>query len=144
MQNRVIPNTSEEAIEIARQDIEKKYGIVFPTVENGFACGEFPLSDERRNFYGIPYGGMMFHLADITSGMAFLSVGGNGITVSGNVNYLRGASPEADKLVCHASVKKAGRNLFFLSAEVMDNFGTVLSEYSFVFTNLSKTKEKDQ
>ena len=55
MEKNQLPKTSEEAIEIARQDIEKKYGITFPTVENGFARGEFPLSDLRKNFYLLQY-----------------------------------------------------------------------------------------
>ena len=131
----------EKRIQEAQQEMQNKFGIVFSAVENGNACGELILQTQHRNLYGIPYGGIMFNLADNTAGMAFLSAGGNGITVNGNVNYLRGASAEAERLICQASVKKAGRRLFFLSAEVSDNYGTVLSEYSFVFTNLS-TGEK--
>ena len=59
------------------------------------------------------------------------------LTVNGSVNYLRGAKPEAKKLICRANVKKSGRKLFFVSAEVMDEFENLLSEYMFVFTNLS-------
>ena len=96
------------------------------------------LKPQHRNVYGMPYGGILFHLADITSGMAFLSAGGNGVTVSGNVNFLRGADPEAKKLFCRAVVKKAGKTLFFIDADIADDSGSVLSEYSFVFTNLLK------
>jgi uncharacterized protein (TIGR00369 family) len=140
MQQKKSPENTEgfeKRIQEAVREIEGKFGIHFPEAENGKACGELILQPQHRNLYGIPYGGVMFNLADNTAGMAFLSAGGNGITVSGNVNYLRGASPEADRLICWSSVKKAGRRLFFLSAEVSDNFGTLLSEYSFVFTNLS-------
>ena len=134
-------DTVEQRIREASQEIQGKFGICFSEAENGTACGEMNIQPKHRNLYGIPYGGVMFNLADNTAGMAFLSAGGNGITVSGNVNYLRGASPEADKLLCRATVKKAGRKLYFLSAEVTDNFGTLLSEYSFVFTNLSPEEQ---
>ena len=127
---------NEQRIRESKQEILDKFGIIFPIVENGTATGELNIQPMHRNLYGIPYGGVMFNLADNTAGMAFLSAGGNGITVSGNVNYLRGASPEADKLICLAKIKKAGKRLFFVSAEITDNFGTLLSEYSFVFTNL--------
>jgi uncharacterized protein (TIGR00369 family) len=96
------------------------------------------LTPQHWNVYGLPYGGIMFHLADITSGMAFLSAGGNGVTVSGNVNYLRGAGHDTKKLVCHAVVKKAGRKLFFIDAEILDDLETVLSEYTFIFTNIAE------
>ena len=138
MQNIMKPENSEEAIRVASKDIFDKFGIRFTEVENGKACGELVLLQEHRNFYGIPYGGILFNLADNTAGIAFASAGGNGVTISGNVNFLRGAGSETEKLICQATVKKAGKHLFFVSAEIRDNYDTVLSEYSFVFTNLSK------
>ena len=130
------PASSAEAIELGKKDIFEKYGITFSAVENGEAASELILAPHHRNFYGVPYGGVMFHLADNTAGMAFLSAGGNGVTASGNVSYYRGAGPEAEKLLCHASVKKAGRKLFFIDAEVSDDLGNLLSGYSFIFTNV--------
>ena len=132
-----IPQFSEEAIRAGQLDILDKFGILFTGVEEGKASSEMALTDQHRNVYGLPYGGFLFHLADITAGMAFLSAGGNGVTVSGNVNFLRGASRDTKKLVCHAVVKKTGRKLFFVDAEVSDEFGNVLSEYSFIFTNVA-------
>lgn len=131
------PKTSEEAMQIGQKDLAEKFGITFSDVRDGFACGEMPLTSLHRNFYGVPYGGIMYHLADNTAGMAFLSLGGNGVTVNGSVNYLRGANPEAKKLVCRATVKKSGRKLFFVSADVFDDSENLLSEYMFVFTNLT-------
>ena len=137
MNNPRIPQYSEEAIRAGQQDIFDKFGILFTGVEEGEASSEMALKDQHWNVYGLPYGGFLFHLADITAGMAFLSAGGNGVTVSGNVNFLRGACHDAKKLLCHAKVKKAGRKLFFVDAEVSDDFGSVLSEYSFIFTNVA-------
>ena len=89
-----------------------------------------------RNFYHVPYGAVLFNLADNTAGMAYLSTGGNGVTVSGNVNYLRGAAPEAMELRSRAKVIKRGRKLCFINAEVEDDLGNLLSTYSFVFSNI--------
>lgn len=138
MNNRYIPKTSEEAIKAGQQDIFEKFGILFTDVREGRASSEIPLAPQHRNVYGLPYGGIMFHLADITAGMAFLGAGGNGVTVNGNVNYLRGADPDAEKLLCHAEVKKAGRKLFFIDVEISDDSGNILSEYSFIFTNITE------
>lgn len=131
----------EERIQRAGRELFDKFGIVYTEVKDGTACGELELQPQHRNLYGIPYGGFLFTLADNTAGMAFLSAGGNGVTVSGNVNYLRGAVPETEKLICRAKVKKAGGRLFFVSAEIFDNRDVLLSEYSFVFTNLQKKTE---
>ncbi|MBQ3373799.1 MAG: PaaI family thioesterase [Oscillospiraceae bacterium] len=130
------PKSSEDAISVAKQALWEKFEISFSTVENGTACGELILNAKHLNFYGVPFGGILFNLADNTAGMAFLSAGGNGVTVSGNVNYLRGARPGTEKLICHATVKKTGRRLFFIDAEVSDEVGNVLSEYTFIFTNI--------
>ena len=68
--------------------------------------------------------------------MAFLSAGGNGITVSGNVSYYRGADPGAESLICRARVVKRGSRLYFVNADVEDLSGRLLSSYSFIFTNV--------
>lgn len=128
---------TEHRIQEASKEILEKFGIHFSSVKDGSACGELSLQPEHRNLYGIPYGGILFNLADNTAGMAFLSAGGNGVTVSGNVSYLRGATPETEKLVCRATVKKSGKKLFFVSAEVLDDSNALLSEYMFIFTNLT-------
>lgn len=137
MQEFIHSEDIEKLISVAKQDILEKFGITFPLVEDGKARGELTLRPEHRNHYGIPFGGIVFNLADNTCGMAFLSAGGNGVTVSGSVNFLRGADPKAEKLICEAEVRKTGKHLFFIDAEISDDFGTVLSEYSFVFTNLT-------
>ena len=129
--------TDEDIIQTASMELFEKFGIVYTDARNGTACGELILQPEHRNLYGIPYGGILFNLADNTAGMAFLSAGGNGVTVSGNVSYLRGANPATEKLVCQASVKKSGKKLFFVSAEVLDDSNYLLSEYMFIFTNLT-------
>ena len=130
------PESSEEAILVGKNDLYNKFGITFSKIENGRAFSELVLTALHKNFYGVPYGGLMFHLADVTAGMAFLSAGGNGVTVSGDVNYLRGAKPETEKILCRASVKKSGKKLFFINAEISDDSGEILSDYSFIFSNL--------
>ena len=130
------PADSAEAITIARKEIMEKFGISFSELKDGSAVASVRILPKDRNFYGIPYGGFLFNLADNTAGMAFLSAGGNGITVSGYVSYYRGADPEAESLICRARVVKQGRNLFFVNADVEDASGRLLSSYSFIFTNL--------
>ena len=132
----MMPADSAEAIAIAQKEIFEKFGTSFLELKDGSAVATVRILPENRNFYGIPYGGFLFNLVDNTAGMAFLSAGGNGITVSGSVNYYRGADPETESLICRARVVKRGRNLFFVNADVEDPSGRLLSSYNFIFTNL--------
>ncbi len=127
--------TSEEALQSGLPDIESKFGIHFQSIGKGEAISELTLTEAHRNMYGIPYGGVLFTLADNTAGVAFLSAGGLGVTINGTANYLRGASPDAKKLICRARVRKGGRRVFFVSAEISDENGNLLSDYSFLFAN---------
>ena len=66
---------NQEALKRLKDDIECKTGFRFIKIENGIAISELELEDEHVNPYGIPYGGVLFTMADDTSGIAFLSAG---------------------------------------------------------------------
>ena len=124
-----------EALNTLKDDIEHKTGFKFIKVEDGIAVSELELSEEHVNPYGIPYGGVLFTMADDTSGVAFLSAGGNGVTVNGHVDYLRG-SRDAEKLICTSKVRKAGRRIFYIDSDIVNEKGLDLCRFKFVFINL--------
>ena len=124
-----------EALNTLKKDIECKTGFRFIKIEDGTAVSELELEEEHFNPYGIPYGGVLFTMADDTSGVAFLSAGGNGVTVNGHVDYLRG-SRDAQKLICTAKVRKAGRRIFYIDADIVNEKGLDLCRFKFVFINL--------
>ena len=124
-----------EALEKLRNDVECKTGFRFVKVEEGIAVSELELEEEHFNPYGIPYGGVLFTMADDTAGVAFISAGGNGVTVNGHVDYLRG-SRDAQKLICTAKVRKAGRRIFYIDADIVNEKGLDLCRFKFVFINL--------
>ena len=124
-----------ETIEKARRDIREKFGIEIIEAESGKAVCELRLLEGHVNFYGIPYGGIPFNLADITARIAHLSAGGNGITLSGHVDFMSGAK-DSEKLICRAEVTKSGRKFFFVDAFIEDNKNTLLCKFSFIFSNL--------
>lgn len=126
---------SQNALKILTEDIEKKAGFTFLHIGDGKAVSELVLQEEHMNPYGIPYGGVLFTMADDTSGVAFLSAGGNGVTVNGHVDYLRG-SRDAEKLICTAKVLKAGRRIFYIDADIENEKGLDLCRFNFVFMNL--------
>ncbi|MBQ3646750.1 MAG: PaaI family thioesterase [Synergistaceae bacterium] len=124
-----------EALNKLKNDIEHKTGFRFIKIEDGIAVSELNLSEEHFNPYGIPYGGVLFTMADDTAGIAFLSAGGNGVTVNGHVDYLRG-SRDAQKLICTAKVRKAGRRIFYIDADIVNEKDLDLCRFKFVFINL--------
>ena len=124
-----------EALETLKKDIECKTGFRFGNVEDGVAVSELELQEYHFNPYGIPYGGVLFTMADDTAGVAFLSAGGNGVTVNGHVDYLRG-SRDAQKLICTAKVRKAGRRIFYIDADIVNEKGDDLCRFKFVFLNI--------
>ena len=124
-----------EALKKLRDDIECKSGFKFVKIENGIAVSELDLEEEHFNPYGIPYGGVLFTMADDTAGVAFLSAGGNGVTVNGHVDYLRGAR-NAEKLICTAKVRKAGRRIFYIDADIVNEKDLDLCRFKFVFINI--------
>ncbi len=128
-------NINYEALNKLKNDIECKTGFRFIKIEDGIAISELELSEEHFNPYGIPYGGVLFTMADDTSGVAFISAGGNGVTVNGHVDYLRG-SRDAQKLICTAKVRKAGRRIFYIDADIVNEKGLDLCRFKFVFINL--------
>ena len=128
-------SNKEHALKILKDDIENKTGFSFVRIEDGIVVSELDLQEYHFNPYGIPYGGVLFTMADDTAGVAFLSAGGNGVTVNGHVDYLRG-SRDAQKLICTAKVRKAGRRIFYIDADIVNEKGDDLCRFKFVFLNI--------
>jgi acyl-CoA thioesterase len=129
---------SKSALDILKYDIECKTGFRFIAVGEGKAVSELDLQEYHFNPYGIPYGGVLFTMADDTAGVAFMSAGGNGVTINGHVDYLRG-SRDAQKLICTAKVRKAGRRIFYIDADIVNEKDEDLCRFKFVFFNMYDT-----
>ncbi len=117
------------------EHIRDDFGITFSKVEDGEAQGELKLKAVHMNLFGIPYGGVLFHLADLTSGQAFFSAGGHGVTVSANADFMR-SNRATEKLICKAKTTRRGKRLFFVDARIEDDDGMELCKFSFIFSNI--------
>ena len=116
------------------QMIFDRFGIQYLRAEDGEAEAELELRQEDRNAMGLPFGGILFNLADCTAGAAHRSMGSIGMTVGGEARFLRG-SREAKKLRCRAAARKEGKTLGFVDASVTDEAGTELAAFTFTFVN---------
>ena len=111
-----------------------RFGIRYLRAENGEAEAEIELQEADFNAMGLPFGGIMFNLADCTAGAAHRSMGCIGMTLSSESRFLRGVR-DAKKLVCRAKARKEGRNLGFVDASVTDEAGMELAAFTFTFVN---------
>ena len=114
--------------------IHERFGIRYLRAENGEAEAEIELREADFNAMGLPFGGIMFNLADCTAGAAHRSLGCIGMTLSSESRFLRGVR-DAKKLVCRAKSRKAGKTLGFVDASVEDEKGTELAAFTFTFVN---------
>lgn len=117
---------------VASKLVRERFGIEYTHIEPGAATAEWTLRDGDMNVHGVPYGGILFTLADSAAGMALGSMGGSVITISCSGSFLYG-SREARRLICHAKVRKAGNTLGFIETEVYDDQEHLLATFQFVF-----------
>ncbi len=111
-----------------------RFGIRYLRAENGEAEAELELCEADRNAMGLPFGGILFNLADCTAGAAHRSLGCIGMTVVGESRFLRG-SRDVKKLLCTARARKEGKTFGFVDASVTDEAGTELAAFTFTFVN---------
>ena len=125
-------NNIDQVRKIGLDELKEKFDITFTEEADGSVTGTYHLSPREINFYGIPYGGALFHLADCTAGAAFLAAGGIGPTVSGQIDYMRGAG-RAQSLRCNARVVKNGSRLAFVDTMIYDEKDTQIAKASFIY-----------
>ena len=112
--------------------MKEHFGMVFTKLEPGEAWSEWPLREQDINVHGIPYGGVLYTLADNTSGMSLGTMSSSVITISSSASFLTG-SPDAKKLIGHAKVTKMGNSIGFIRSEVYDDQERLLATFEFVF-----------
>lgn len=110
----------------------KQLGYTFPEIGDGIAVGQFTVGEEHLNQLETVYGGHLFNLADIVSGLANLSLRGGGPTISGNIDFVNGCK-KGDTLICHAEVKKCGSHISYVASEIKTSEGLLVATASFTF-----------
>jgi len=113
-------------------------GIVLTHVEPGLARGELHAGPNSNNPMGIIHGGAIVTLADTVGGCCACSTGGDCVTCSSSMEYLR---PAKGDLFCEATPKKMGRQLSVIQVVVTDTRGKTVATGTFTFfMDFSKAK----
>ena len=106
-------------------------GILVTHVEPGLARGELRAGPNSVNPHGIIHGGALATLADTVGGCCACSTGGNCVTASSTLEFLRPAYGE--KIFCEATPKKLGRKLSVVQLVMTDTKDKVVATGTFSF-----------
>lgn len=129
--------------EMLNRGMPGELGIHFVVLEEGYVRTEMPIENRHTNVYGMVHGGAMYTLADTTTGFAARTYGGRVVTLNGSMNYLTG-SPDTAKIYCDGRVVRHGRKTVVVSAEVYDEFGTLMANGSYTLYVLGEDQGFEQ
>ena len=105
-------------------------GIELTHVEPGLARGVLHAGPNSINPPGMIHGGAIATLADTVAGSCACSKGGNCVTCSATMEYLR---PAYGNLYCEATPKKLGRSLSVIQVEIRNEQGKTVSTGTLTF-----------
>ena len=106
-------------------------GILVTHVEPGLARGELRAGPNSVNPHGMIHGGALATLADTAGGGWACSTGGNCVTASSTLQFLRPAYGE--KIFCEATRNKLGRKLSVVQLVMTDTKGKVVATGTYTF-----------
>ena len=105
-------------------------GIEVTHVEPGLARGVLRAGPHSINPHGMVHGGAMATLADTVGGCCACSTGGNCVTSSSTMEFLR---PAQGDLFCEATPKKLGSKLSVIQVVITDSRGKTVATGTFTF-----------
>ena len=120
--------TLKGAIEFSK----KEFGFEFSKVSDGIAESKLLIEKHHVNQLGIAYGGYLFNMLDVTCGIANISGGGGGPTISASTDFIRGPK-EGDTIICRAHADKIGRTIAYASGEIYLPDGKLAAKMSCTF-----------
>lgn len=117
------------------EGFNRRNGIVFTVVEEGYCECEVELTKNGLNPQGVAHGSLLFALCDGVTGMAAATTGRSMLTQSASIHYLRPCA--AGKLTAKSRVIKNGRSTALCVGEVYDERGRLLvtSEFEIFYTS---------
>lgn len=105
-------------------------GIELTHVEPGLTRGILRAGPDSVNPEGHIHGGAIATLADTVAGCCACSTGGDCVTSSSSMEYLR---PALGDLFCEATPKKLGRNLSVIQVSITNTEGKMVAAGTFTF-----------
>lgn len=132
--------TKQEKIDAinARSGYNKYNGIKVVELEDGFCAVESELRAETMNPWGMAHGGFVYSLCDVAAGVAANQTGRRGVTLSGNVYYLRPS--KGRKLRAEGRIIKNGKTVIVAETNVYNDEGvhTACGEFQIYVTEATE------
>ena len=127
------------------QGLNGRMGFRLVEWREGFARVTVDLDERHRNRQGGLHGGVTAALIDAATGFCGIydpdpeKRRGN-VTVSLNVSYT--GRPKGTRLICAAEVLRAGRRLYFASAQVHDDIGNLVASGEAVYAYVDRDAQR--
>jgi acyl-CoA thioesterase len=112
-------------------EFNKYNGIVVTQVDSGTAVVETVLGSNSMNPWGSAHGGLIFAMCDVAAGVAASDVGGQCVTQSGNIYFLRPAV--GTKLRAVGTVIKHGKTVSVVETKVYNDADELVSAGQFEY-----------
>lgn len=115
--------TKEEAIQRIndRCEFNKYNGIAVTDMGEDFCVVEGELKPEAMNPWGMAHGGFVYSLCDVAAGVAVSQLNRRGVTLSGNMYYLRPSVGK--KLRAEGRIIKDGKTIVLVETNVYNDQG---------------------
>ena len=111
------------------EGFNRRNGIVFTVVEEGYCECEVELTRDSLNPQGVAHGSLLFALCDCVTGMATATTGRSMLTQSADIHYLRPGT--GGKLRARSRLIKNGRTTALCVGEVYDERDRLLATSQF-------------
>ena len=106
-------------------------GVTVTHVEPGRAEGVLEIGPNSVNPHGNVHGGALATLADTVGGCCACSKGGNCVTASSSMEFLRPAN--GSMITCVATPKKMGRTLTVVQTDLFNDSGKLVATGTYTF-----------
>ena len=124
---------------LERMPFGQLLGIQLERAERGMATMSFEITDALKQNNGVVHGGAIASLIDTATAFAIIPLlkdGETASTIELSISYLRPLI--TGKVTCSALVRREGKRLIALSADVLDSEGNLAASSLSTYMRLSK------
>jgi acyl-CoA thioesterase len=98
-------------------------GMQLVEIGEGYARAEMTISKNSMNYMGSMHGGLLYTMADITAGTAFVFRGKQCVTLSANTDYIKPAF--SGRVIAEARVISPGKTVCRCEVDIRGEDGTL-------------------
>ena len=130
---------------LERMRFGQMLGIQLEKAERGMATMSFEVTDSLKQVNGVVHGGAIASLIDTATAFAIIPLlkeEETASTIELSISYLRPLI--AGKVTCSALVRREGKRLIALSADVLDSDGNLAATSLSTYMRLPKRPARDE